>query len=666
MTTAEKTDIVMGGAPAVRPMWAYRALTSTPFLGVVVALLTWPIVSIVPSTGSDPSWMASLYMAHGEGLRFGRDIVFTYGPLGFLEVPVLYEQTMWIIAFLYQALIHISLAVSLVWVGRRAFPLPIAVVACYGLLVIGRLEGAVVLLAFTWCLVALDDRAPRFSLPLVTIGGGALAGIELLGKANYGLSILAFATLTVLGLPDRRRNLPLFATVTACAFGASWIATGQDPSEVFGFAARSAQVISGYSSAMATDILAVDWEVPAAIAAMALLLVATAIGTWRDPLSRRLVSLTLVALFSFMTFKQGFVRQGLGNTPEFFVLIAFAGIAVASRLPRLPYRSLALGVAAPLVALALVALPSPSLRESLKPEAHLEFMRQGIDALLIPGERERLIAEARSWMRSSYRLSPDIVRDLGDRPVHVDPWEVGVAWAYGLNWHPLPVMQSYSAYTPQLDELNAAALSGADGPSAILRHRMLEPADGSSGSIDDRYPGWESPAAMRAMLCNYRALRTSAHWQLLDRVPHRCGLPRLIGVVHSTTRSRIPVPPPPGPSDIVFARIDGIGVGGLESFRSDLYRARERTVTLGARGTWKLVPETAGDGLILRAPPLVDYPEPFQLAPDVGAMSLWIAGTAPRPLTVAFYAQRVRSLLAPTGDADGNRSPAQSSAHRGR
>ena len=640
---AAETDIVVGGNPAVGTGRAARALTSTPFLGLAVAILTWPIISIVPSTGVDPSWMAGLYMAHGEGLQYGRDIVFTYGPLGFLEVPVLYEQAMWIVAFLYQSLVHVALAVSVVWVARRAFPLPIAMTACYSLLVIGRLEGSVVLLAFTWCLVALGERRPRLSLPLVTVGGGVLVAVELLAKANYGVAILTFVTLTVLGLPDRRRNVSIFGAFAVGGFAACWVAAGQNPSEVFNFAVRSTQLISGYSDSMGTNILTVGWELPAAIAAIALLLLATAVATWRDPVPRRLASFGLVASFTFLTFKQGFVRQGLGNTPEFFTLIALAGIAVASRLPRTPYRTAALGVAVPLVGLALVALPSPSLRESLKPEAHLEFMQQGVDALFAPGERERLIAEARSRMRSSYRLNPRIVRELGDRPVHIDPWEIGVAWAYGLNWHPLPVMQSYLAYSPKLDELNGAALSGPDGPSAILRHRTLELAGGSRGSIDARYPGWESPAAMRAMLCNYRAVRTSPQWQLLERVDQRCGLPRLIGVVHSMTGRGIPVPPPPGPTDVVFARIDGIGVTGWESVRAVLYRARERTVTLGAGGSWKLVPETAGDGLILRAPPLVDYPEPFRLAPDARALSLRVAGTAPRPLTVAFFAQRVRS-----------------------
>ncbi|HWB69658.1 MAG TPA: hypothetical protein VG518_06740, partial [Solirubrobacterales bacterium] len=47
-------------------------------------------------------------------------------------------------------------------------------------------------------------------------------------------------------------------------------------------------------------------------------------------------------------------------------------------------------------------------------------------------------------------------------------------------------------------------------------------------------------------------------------------------------------------------------------------------------------------GLLLRAPRSVDYPPPFQLAPNASTVSLDITGTGPRDVTVAFYAQAVR------------------------
>src|SRR5450755_3306571 len=51
---------------------------------VVVALtaLTWPVTSVTPSAGLDNSWQAGLSLALARGLVFGRQVVFTYGPLG--------------------------------------------------------------------------------------------------------------------------------------------------------------------------------------------------------------------------------------------------------------------------------------------------------------------------------------------------------------------------------------------------------------------------------------------------------------------------------------------------------------------------------------------------------------------------------------------------------
>jgi len=636
-------DVQIAGV-AGRLLWSERlgnALTSTGFLGVVVAVLSWPIFSIVPASGPDASWQAGLYMAHSQGLHFGTELVFTYGPLGFLQAPVLYEQGMWVLAFVFQLTIHTAVAVVLLWTARRALPLGLAVVACYVLLVIGGLQAAAVLLAFACCFVALDEAPPRWAAArVVVLGGGALSAFELLVKANYGVAIFGMATVTLLGLSNRRRNLPLFGAATVSVFAACWVASGQAIADVPAFLWHSEQVVSGYSAAMATDIAAQHWERAAALLAVGTLTGAALLAAWGDRSGRRIASVVLVLLFSFMAFKQGFVRQGLGNTPEFFVLIAAAGIVVASRLPTRRPRLAALGLVVPLIGLALIVLPTQSIWQSLKPAPHVEFLRQDLDALASSGVRTQTIAEARHNLRSSYRLDPSILAAVGDRGVHIDPWEIGVAWAYGLSWHPLPVIQSYSAYTPQLDRLNAVALGGSDAPSMVLRHRSATTI-GSLGSIDGRFPGWESPEAMRAMLCNYRAIRTTRRWQLLERNESHCGPVTPIGIVHGRTDEWIHIPPPQ-PGSVVFTRVAGIGMAGLESARSLLYRARDRTATLSGQGTWRVVPATAGDGLILAAAPGVDFPRPFGLAPHSGAIHFHIAGLSRRPITLRFFAQVVR------------------------
>jgi hypothetical protein len=371
---------------------------------------------------------------------------------------------------------------------------------------------------------------------------------------------------------------------------------------------------------MPTDITYVGWERPFAVLAMGLLVVAAAAVAWRDPLPRRLAAPVLAALFAFLEFKQGFVRQGLGGTPAFFTLMLGAGIAVAcrfpERLPRLPAGAAALALVGSLAAMALVALPRPSLLQALEPGDHATFLRQDLNALLSPAERDRLSAEGRRSMRSVYGLDRRTLHLLGDRPVHVEPWEIGVAWAYGLNWHPLPVIQGYSAYTPSLDRLNAEALSGSEGPALILRQNTLAFTERTTGSIDQRNLAWDPPAANLAMLCRYRTVRATGRWQLLERSAGHCGAPRPIGVVRTWTGRPIRVPAPPGPHEVVFARIEGVGVEGWERLRTFLYRARQRTVTLDGDRSWRIVPDTAADGLILRASAGADYPRPFQLAPD--------------------------------------------------
>lgn len=621
-----------------------RLALSSPVLGGLIALLTWPIVSPKPQVGTDPSWVAALYMGLGKGLQFGTEFVFAYGPLGFLEQPALYDSGLWIVALLYGALINVALAVALLWAARRALPLPFAVATVYALLVIGRLEAAAVLLTFVVCVAALSADPPRWGLRLVTFGGGVLAAIELLGKLNFGATIAGLCLVALLGLPGRRRNVPIFGAVFLASLIALWLIAGQGIDHLPDFASNSLQVLSGYSEAMPVNVSDTSWERPWAIAGVALLIGAAVLAGLREPRARRLSLVGLAALFGFLLFKQSFVRQGLGNASDFFPLMLGAGLALSwrlpTRIPRLPAHAPLLGLLAPLAVLTIVTFPGPSFLEALKPSDHLEYLRQDVQALLNPGRRRQLAKEGAEAMRSHYRLDAASRRWLGGRRVAVEPFEIGAAWAYALDWHPLPVIQGYQAYTPDLDRLDVRALEGPGRPTAILRQNPAAFEGSPHTSIDERNISWDPPAAARAMLCNYRAVRTTRRWQVLYPTADRCGRVRRVGHLETETGLPIRVPPPP-PGTFVFARIHGLGVSGLEQLRTFLYRARQRTATVNGTRTWRVVPGTAADGLILAAAPGVDFPPPFALAPGARTLTLNVAGDPGRHIEIDFYAQEV-------------------------
>src|SRR5918995_665110 len=120
-----------------------------------------------------------------------------------------------------------------------------------------------------------------------------------------------------------------------------------------------------------------------------------------------------------------------------------------------------------------------------------------------PGRRAALRDVGRRYLQGTYRLDRRALALLGGHTVAIDPWGVPIAWAYGLRWDPLPVLQN-EAYTPRLDQLNADALSSGDGPERILRINTLrtEPGLSPTNALDGRYPAHDSPAARVAMLCH--------------------------------------------------------------------------------------------------------------------------------------------------------------------
>ena len=91
---------------AARGVWrvAARVGTSSVFLGALLAAASWPgtAASLAPYAGLDGSWQAAMAMAAHQHLPFGTQVIWTYGPLGFLTSGQLYYAGTAIVAFLFK------------------------------------------------------------------------------------------------------------------------------------------------------------------------------------------------------------------------------------------------------------------------------------------------------------------------------------------------------------------------------------------------------------------------------------------------------------------------------------------------------------------------------------------------------------------------------------
>jgi hypothetical protein len=642
----------MGKRLPTRGEQTKRLLLSTPFLGGVIAALSWPFGSFKPAAGLDPSWVAGLYMGVERGLDAGTQIIFTYGPLGFLSFPNMFDVWLGRVAFAWFALGQMAYCCALLWGSRRAFGVigGVIVTAVAATTPIG--DPILVAVAALAGAALLGDWSSRSRLVLAT-GIGALAGMQLLGSLRAGPTLVAMGAAVLLGLPERRRTFPAFITALALAFFVFWFATGQGVANLDDYLVHTAEVVGGYSESMVIVEPGRWWQVPASVTGVAVIVALTAAAVWRRPHRIRVAFPLLIAALVFLMFKHAVVR----SSPSSFGVFLAALLAIGLIL--VPYVRRSLAVAAVIV---LVASAYVGNKDTLDfrldfPQHASDFVTQ-LSTVALPGRAGEEQRRGREAMQAAYALTPAELTELRSGTVHIAPSEAGVAWAYELDWDPLPTFQHYAAYTPGLDQLNAAKIDSGSAPEMILWQNttLLEPTANSPGAIDGRWPAFESPAQMVQMLCRYRTTQWDDAWAILRRSPNRCGPERHLTTLVIADGERAPLPRTQ-PDEALVVRVGGLSVSGLEKLRAVLFRATNRRV-LFEDSSWNLVGDTAEDGLLLRVPRWADYPGKFGLdsgSPTVGFERVGGfftgVGSSTR-LTLSFYALPLdASTIAPGSGA---------------
>lgn len=633
-------------------------------LGAAIAILSWPVKTELGSAGTDLSWMGPLHLAVQSGLRFGRDIAFTYGPLGFLQIPQPYYGGTSVASFAYLALVQLALCLFVARGSFRAFTWPVAIVVAY------LLARSVI-----WIGAGSDQwhGLPEMSLVLVflvavarlervsqggthegarslafEVAAGLASGLLLLGKVNIGVFAAAVLLVTVVAT-DRSpaRGLLRFGLSAGLGLVAWWLLAGQQLPDLPAFARLSVDIAAGYSEAMGGDgVPEIYWKYTAAAAAVGTvaILAASAARGWPRRQQAGLAAVGIIVAFGIL--KGGFVRWHTDLVFGAATLAAVTFLRPGSR------RSLGLVAVIGLVAtLAAAAAVGPI--EYLWPGPQVQSFAEQMTTVATPENRAAAYARTVTGTRQGHLIEgdPETLALVTGRRVHFDPMAAAAAVGYReIIWSPLPVFQAYSVYTRTLDEMNAAALTDdTRAPEIILREPPY--------AIDGRNPWWEGPEATLEMLCRYREIRAVGHWEVLQRAPTRCGPGESIGTVSARTGSLITVPVETRPDRIVVARIEGVNESLAARVTTLLFRTPEWWVaTRPGEGHFRLVPGTAGDGLIMSVPNSVGYSPEFAFESEVRAFTVE-SGTANAGEQVDLRIEFVSYPFAPDPQSTGPTGP---------
>jgi hypothetical protein len=602
-----------------------RGKLGTAVCLAAVALVAWPVHSIRPAGGVDSSWIAALaYVAH-HGLDFGDQVVWSFGPLGFLNTwggPALYYGDIFTVSWLFAALIQLLLAGTLLVALRRSLPLGLAMLVAVVVLALASERPTA--LGFAWCALALtrgDDPPRDAAARWFPVAIGVLTGIGVLGKLNEGVGLLALAVIALAAIP-RRRDVLAFAGTLLATVLAGWLLSGQPLGGVWSYLRYGVEVVAGYAEAMGTSSSSLGWTYVAALALGALALACAWTATREARPRRRWCLLALCAVYLAVHFKESFVRQDRAHLQVFFgsALVLFAVLPLHPRL-----RPAALGGVLASVAALGVLIGGHNLLHAVDPVANARAAADQLRTLVSPARRAEIVADTRARVIGGYLIPPKLAAVVGRRSVMLWPFAYGeIAVAYDLNLRLLPTLEPYAAYTPTLDRLAGEMLASARAPERIIRA-----LPSASGAVDERYVSFEAPLATRQIFCRYRQLTVHEPWQVLARIPHsRCGAARTLSTVAAPWDEAVPVPAPARPDALLLVKIAGADPHGLERLKELAVRPSERLIALD-EVTFRLIPATAGDGLLLSAPPGSDYPGRFAMAPHPNQIGVIRVGGQP-------------------------------------
>jgi hypothetical protein len=443
----------------------------------------------------DYSWTQVLHLAFVRHLQFGRDIVFTSGPWGFLGGGF-YPQTfalsvvLWTIFSIifwwaaWRMASHFSSNELLSWFWLVCF-IEIAGFPDEESLDI-RIIAWVVLLLYLYFFIEGATLTARQVLLTISLGMLSLTKFTGLIEATVVVCIIAADSVFC------RRRFPWIILLFGTSVFVFWIAAGQHLDLFWPFLKNSWKVTDGYTEAMMWSGIN---EIPIInnfllLAAMPIML--TSYMAWERHRFFGIFPAAGLGAIVFLIFKHGYVRYDhFHETPAIMGLSLMVMACLATAWPTIRNKSRWTGFAFATVMLGVLfsclsGVNSTLSLPKLNKKVIVIFNPRSSNLTSIP-ILARSLCDA-GYLPKVYEENLADVRDEFPLPpingdVDIYPWNQTVLFAHNLNFHPRPTLQSYSAYTPELAELNAALLRSTQAVKNILFD--VDPIDNHFPSLDD-------------------------------------------------------------------------------------------------------------------------------------------------------------------------------------
>lgn len=490
-----------------------------------------------PGFGQEDSWRLALNKAFSDGWSFGDQVIWTYGPLGFLESRFPYG-----IAPLYYACfdflvvaVFLRLALDAV---RLEFDRGLAL-ACLALLfIVRRLVSdmpSCTVFCLVVCLLLRNSRRPSVVASALLV---AVSTLMFFFKMNFGFVSVVLCILVFLcKKAERDRGAYLWLLIVMLQVLAVWILAPWLHVNLVSYIKYGLVVIQHYNDGMACGpaalfplhcITLLEFSLHCTTVLFAVVYLFLFIPLFRKPglSAETLLYWAIGGAVTFTLYKNAVILSDYIHHETFvfgFPVVALAFLVHAPTGLRKAWHALFLSS----VALACAALLVDKGRvyvKALLPGTHTRGLRAHPLAAdvkaFIPARYIRGLgtypaaADWRAYTDWVEQYAPersvpeDLRRVLGTNSVDVFPFEATMALGSGLNYQPHPTLTGYFPMCKELEDRKVAFFQSERAPRFVLY--VLGP---TAFTIHGRYPLWDEPAVKRLLQQDYVPWLTFTNFQ---------------------------------------------------------------------------------------------------------------------------------------------------------
>ena len=491
----EKTDSPKIGSE-VNPVEGLSQ-TQTISGGVFFFLLLW--LSIVafprfPSNELDPSWSMVLSYAVNQNLQFGKDIIFTYGPLGFLMGRT-YAGIHFYSHIIWQFLSAAVFAWLIVRTARNLSPVRSFFYYFYFLLLGTIFDDSFHRIIII--LIGLDiiREAPHDEKLLASTMSGVLAIMSLVKFTDLALSFIVIVCACFYDLVCKRHRRALLIVASyGLVFITIWTAVGQNPVNIPMYISNSLEITRGYNEGL-------NWEETNRIfnlglATVFILISYSALYYITHP--HKIKSALLISVFGaslYLQWKHGFVQPNPFHIVGFFIFGLFPLMALRASLEdkaRAQNAKNLLLFIAGVTSLVGVYFAMPQLLIYGLP-AWPDRMVGNLESIIELRRLHGIYEERWKTDQSSFNM-PHVKREVGFASLDVLGYQQGIALYNDFHYTPRPIFQSHSTHTPRLIQANVDFFKSESAPEYVLQRYQ---------TIDNRFPSLDEARVLNILLVNY-------------------------------------------------------------------------------------------------------------------------------------------------------------------